>query len=179
MLIYTAGPFFSEKQVVRIKKLEELLESKGFKVYSPRRDGIKLNPNSSKEDREQVYKENIDNVLGCDMIVSDITDKDTGTCVEWGVKIAQYELAKRQLMTLQKEDPDLLTERDKVLLHQDSPRIISFSETGGEINIMLLGAVIKHCKSWDELSKYMDHVKEVGHLKLNKDEDSIMSVNIY
>ena len=67
--IYLAGPFFNETQVATIKRLETLLESLGFEVYSPSRDGAKLDiSNDSAELRAKTFSDNIKHLSAADIV---------------------------------------------------------------------------------------------------------------
>lgn len=179
MKIYIASPFFNEEEINRVKKMEKFLENRGYQVYSPMRDGIMLTPDASKEDRLKVFKENVENVFYCDLMIVIVATKDTGTSVELGMKYAQWKSNKMYVEDLYKEDPEILDIFDKAILDQECPRIITFSDNGVSVNIMLLGAVLKHCDSWDSLSDYLDYIDKVGYLKAKRVEDSISEVKVY
>lgn len=159
--IYLAGPFFNEKQRKCIKELETLLEARGYDVYSPSRDGIMLTPDASKRDRLRVFEENVTNCTGKDLVLAVIDDRDQGTMIEMGMCYGHW-FAKQNKWT--ENDVTSETEVPKV------PRMISFSNDGWDINIMLLGAVLKHCKGYEELSAYLDVMDEVGLDNLEVDE---------
>lgn len=73
--IYLAGPFFNDAQNEAISKLEIVLE-KDYKVYSPRRDGIVLEPNSPREALEQVFEENVTSIRRCDILIAQVASLD-------------------------------------------------------------------------------------------------------
>lgn len=177
--VYIASPFFNDEEINRVKKMENLLESRNYQVYSPMRDGIMLTPDASIEDRFTVYKDNISHVFDSDLVIAIVSTKDVGTSTEIGVKIGQWETERSIIKQLEMDDPDILNSNDKILLNQVSPRIITFTDNGNPINIMMLGAVIKHCASWDELSEFLDHVDEVGLDKVESDIESIMKSPVY
>lgn len=153
--IYAAGPFFNEKQVNTIRTMEKVLESRGYEVYSPSRDGIMLTPNASKEDRLQVFQENVENCIGQDLVIAVVDDRDQGTMIEIGMKYGYWHAQKQMGLV----PPD-----------QKVPRMITFSNDGWDLNIMLLGAVMKHCKGFDELVDYLDILDKNGLDNMDIDE---------
>ena len=88
MKIYLASPFFNQRQLDAIMKMEKILENANFKVYSPRRDGKCVKPTDSSEEHEKIFKLNVGKILWCDYMVACIDDKDTGTSWEMGVAYA-------------------------------------------------------------------------------------------
>jgi nucleoside 2-deoxyribosyltransferase len=179
MRVYIASPFFNEEEVLRVKKMESFLENRGYTVYSPMRDGTMLSPTSSKDERLKVFNENVDNVFKCDLMVVIVATKDTGTSVELGMKYSQWESERRNIIQIQNDDPDVLNSHDKMILNQETPRIITFSDNGKSVNVMLLGAVLKHCNSWEELEDYMNYVDKIGLGNAKRDYESVGSVPVY
>lgn len=179
MKVYIASPFFNKEEVARVQMMEEFLEKRGYNVYSPMRDGIMLTPDATKEDRLKVFEENVVNVFDCDLMIVIVATKDTGTSVELGMKYAQWKSERINLEDINMNDPDVINEWDKCILEQECPRIITFSDNGAPVNIMLLGAVLKHCDSWDSLRDYLNYVDSVGYIKAKRIEDSISDVKVY
>ena len=179
MKIYIASPFFNDEEVRRVKEMEKFLENRGYDVYSPMRDGIMLTPDATQEDRLQVFNENVENVFDCDLMMVIVATKDTGTSVELGMKYAQWKCRQLKFEQLKNDDPEILTRHDYQLMSQETPRIITFADNGTEVNVMLLGAVLKHCKSWDELSEYLDYVDETGLDFAKRDYKSITDVDVF
>ena len=179
MRVYIASPFFNDEEVKRVKMMEKFLEDRGYSVYSPMRDGIMLTPKASAEDRLNTYKDNIKNVMSADLLMVIVATKDTGTSVELGVKVGQWETNRDNLIQLRNDDPEILNNQDKMILNQETPRIITFADNGTNVNVMLLGAVLKHCNSWDELSSYMDYVDKVGIQNAKRDYESVTSTDVF
>jgi len=179
MKVYIASPFFNSEEIDRVKKMEKFLGERGYCVYSPMRDGIVLTPDATAEDRLNTYKENVQHVMEADLVMVIVATKDTGTSVELGMKVGQWETNRATLEQLKHDDPDILNEYDKIILNQKTPRMISFADNGTNLNVMLLGAVLKHCRSWEELSNYMDYVDKVGIENADRDEESITSTKVY
>lgn len=179
MRIYICSPFFNEEEVARVDKMEKFLEDRGYEVYSPKRDGIMLTPDATAEDRLHVYKENIEEVMKADLAMVIVATKDTGTSVELGVRAGQWETLRKYLRDIKENDPDILSPKENAILEQETPRIITFADNGTNVNVMLLGAVLRHCKSWEELGEYLDYVDEVGIENAKRDVDSITDVKVF
>lgn len=179
MKVYIASPFFNDEEVSRVKKMESVLESRGYDVYSPMRDGIILTPDATSEDRLNTYRDNIDHVMSADVLVVIVATKDTGTSVELGVKVGQWEQEKKHITDIFSSDPDIVSEREKTIMSQNTPRIITFADNDKSVNVMLLGAVLRHCGSWDELNNYLDYIDRVGIDYAERDIKSITDVKVY
>ncbi|MDD3190546.1 MAG: nucleoside 2-deoxyribosyltransferase [Candidatus Pacebacteria bacterium] len=108
--IYLAGPLFSEAEKNFNLELAEKLETVGFEVFLPQRDGVEKNkppynemgPN---ERRKAMFKFDCDKLLEADifLIILDGRVPDEGACVELGIAYAQKYLNrdKKILMGLQ------------------------------------------------------------------------------
>lgn len=179
MSIYLCSPFFNDEEVARVKKMEKFLEDRGYQLYSPMRDGGVLTPDATAEDRLRTYQDNVREVLAADLAIAIISTKDVGTNVEVGLRAGAWEHERNQIFQIQQDDPEILTKRDKVLLAQETPRLITFADNGTNVNVMLLGAVLRHCGSWEELGEYLDYVDEVGIDNAKRDKESISSVKVY
>jgi len=179
MRVYIASPFFNEEEISRVKRMEKLLEGRGYDVYSPMRDGIVLTPDATLEQRLSTYRENVDEVMKCDLLLAITATRDTGTSVEHGVKIGQWETIREVIRSIHDNDPELLSNKEKLVLEQETPRIITFADNDRPANVMLLGAVLRHCSSWDELSEYLDYVDSVGIEKAVRNAESIEDVKVY
>ncbi len=75
--IYLAGPFFNDAQRSLIRNLEKTLETIGYEVWSPSRDGIALRPDASNEDQKKVFDMNYHAINTCDMMVAVLEPNDT------------------------------------------------------------------------------------------------------
>ena len=156
--IYAAGPFFNPTQVATIRDLETFLEDRGYSVFSPSRDGVKLVPNSSPEDRMRVFEDNVTHCNGSDLVIAVIDDKDSGTMVELGMRYSHWRSMKDSGV--------------EPYATQECPRIITFSNQGYDVNLMILGLTLCHCKGFEELNSYLDYVDTVG-LENAKQSDSV------
>lgn len=166
--IYLAGPFFNETQVATIKKLETLLESLGFEVYSPSRDGAKLDiSNDSAELRAQTFSDNIKHLSSADIIVAVIDDKDTGTVWEMGCRYGRWLDRYHCLDGSQKDDS-----------RKDVPMIVTYTDHDYGVNLMLTESIACHCKGEAELQVYLQKVQNEGISQVARDLASTMRVEI-
>lgn len=92
MLVYFAGPLFSEAELRFNADLTAKLEALGFSVFLPQRDGPELNrPGHDDlppgERRKQVFQLDARMVMECDifLFVLDGRVPDEGACVELGI----------------------------------------------------------------------------------------------
>lgn len=96
MLVYFAGPLFSQAELRFNVDLTEKLETLGFNVFLPQRDGPELNrPGHDdlpvEERRRQVFELDARMVMECDvfLFVLDGRVPDEGACVELGIAYGQ------------------------------------------------------------------------------------------
>ena len=99
MLLYFAGPLFSEAEQRFNQQLTDKIEALGYRVFLPQRDGVErgrslydaMSPDERRRLRFAVDK---DNVLACDvfLFVFDGRVPDEGACVELGIAYCQKEL---------------------------------------------------------------------------------------
>ena len=107
MLIYFAAPLFSVAEKRFNLALTERLESAGFDVFLPQRDGAESHKSPydtmSKEERRQaLFELDKSKVFACDifLFVLDGRIPDEGACVELGLAHAQRELQQPQKFLL-------------------------------------------------------------------------------
>jgi nucleoside 2-deoxyribosyltransferase len=126
MRIYFAGPLFSEAEKSFNMKLAGQLESAGFSIFLPQRDGAEKNksPYSEMTDddrRKAMFEIDRDEILKADifLFILDGRVPDEGASVELGIAYAQK----------------YLTKTDKILvgLHTDSRAAF----IGSKLNPML------------------------------------------
>jgi nucleoside 2-deoxyribosyltransferase len=110
VLLYFAGPLFSEAEKRFNQQLTDKIEALGYRVFLPQRDGLErgrslydaMPPNERRRLRFAVDK---DNVLACDvfLFVLDGRVPDEGACVELGIAYCQKELRQptKRLLGLQ------------------------------------------------------------------------------
>jgi nucleoside 2-deoxyribosyltransferase len=85
--IYLAGPFFSEKQINLIERIESEFDKYGFDYFSPRKSGGVIS-HLSLEDRtresKKIYDSNIREMVNANVLFAIIDGRDTGTVYEMG-----------------------------------------------------------------------------------------------
>lgn len=102
--VYLASPFFNPRQVEKLHIVEKLLETDlKLKVYSPSRDGIKLDiKTSTYEDRLATFNDNVKNIDNADIVVAIVDELDTGTL--WEVGYAKQNSKPIFVLTLDQEE---------------------------------------------------------------------------
>jgi len=122
-MIYLAAPFFNEKQLAFVESIENVLISAKLDFYSPRSEGV-LSSQTQEEkmkNKRAIYDKNIENLDKCDLMVAVIDGRDTGTIWEMGYAIGK------------------------------GVTVISISNEGYGLNIMLAESVQAHTKSLGEM----------------------------
>ena len=101
MLIYVAAPLFSEAERRFNATLAERLETAGFDVFLPQRDGVERDRQPydampPEERRVAMFELDVAKVTACDalVIVLDGRVPDEGACFELGVAYAQKRLGQ-------------------------------------------------------------------------------------
>jgi nucleoside 2-deoxyribosyltransferase len=99
VLIYFAGPLFSEAERVFNVRLTERLEQANFEVFLPQRDGVKRDKPpyermSADERRRAMFELDQRKIFECDifLFVLDGRVPDEGACFELGLAHAHKEL---------------------------------------------------------------------------------------
>ena len=99
MLIYFAGPLFSEAERRFNEGLTEKLEALGFGVFLPQRDGVErekppYDAMTPEERRHATFHLDKEKIFGADvfLFVLDGRVPDEGACVELGIAYCQREL---------------------------------------------------------------------------------------
>ena len=85
--IYLAGPFFSEKQINLIEKIESEFDKYGFDYFSPRKSGgviSHLSPEDRTKESKKIYDSNIREMVNANVLFAIIDGRDTGTVYEMG-----------------------------------------------------------------------------------------------
>lgn len=91
--VYLAGPLFNEAEREYNLKLASILESYGYEVFLPQRDGFlatELEGKTEKEKTEMIFQKDRGEVLKSDILfmVLDGRIPDEGACVELGIAYA-------------------------------------------------------------------------------------------
>ena len=140
MLIYFAGPLFSQAEKQFNLSLTEKLEKKGFQVFLPQRDGVEnsksCHKDLSKEERRKIlFNLDKEKILQSDifLFILDGRVPDEGACVELGIAYTQKELMKKKKLLI-----GLMTD-------------IRAAFIGGKLNPMIKVALDKIAESEEEL----------------------------
>lgn len=125
--VYLASGWFNEKQEERRAFVKQAIIDAGFDIFSPKDEAL-VDPTSSQDWREQVFKNNIKGITNAPFIVCITDEKDIGTIMEAGIA---YSL---------------------------NIPIVYFAETLGDnpFNLMLAQSGIVACTSRDELVKVLN-----------------------
>ena len=88
--VYFAGPLFNEAEREYNLKLVTILESYGYEVFLPQRDGFlapELEGKTAEEKTQMIFQKDRDEVLKADILfmVLDGRIPDEGACVELGI----------------------------------------------------------------------------------------------
>jgi len=91
-LVYIAGPFFTFEQKDAIEDIEDLLDARDIKFFSPREYGIiTSDTNMSKERTQRIFDMNIRMIEACDTMIAVTDNFDPGTMFEIGAFHSQQE----------------------------------------------------------------------------------------
>lgn len=141
MLIYFAGPLFSQAEQEFNLKLTDKFEDIGFTVYLPQRDGLEIsgpafNEMALDELYPKIFELDCSKLLEADifLIILDGRVPDEGACVELGIAYGQ----KRFL------------QRDKLIIGLQTDMRAAFP--GAKLNAMLHGALDHITDNVDDLT---------------------------
>jgi len=130
MLIYFAGPLFSEAERQFNEQLTQKLEALGFNVFLPQRDGVEQDkpPYSTMtvEERQMaIFHLDKSKILVSDIFLCVLDGRvpDEGACVELGIAYCQKDLQRS----------------NKLLIGLQTDRRAAFP--GSKLNAMLRGAL--------------------------------------
>ena len=89
-LVYVAGPLFNTHERWYLEQIAAVLEGAGYQTYLPHRDAGVLDK-SKPEERERVFRADLDALNACDFCVALLTgaDHDSGTSLELGYLYAR------------------------------------------------------------------------------------------
>ena len=125
--VYLASGWFNEKQEERRAFVKQAIIDAGFDIFSPKDEAL-VDPTSSQDWREQVFKNNIKGISHAPFMVCITDEKDIGTIMEAGIAYAL------------------------------NIPIVYFAETLGDnpFNLMLAQSGIVACTSREELVKVLN-----------------------
>src|SRR5580698_387148 len=92
MKIYLAAPFFNEKQVAKVERIERLFAGRGVDLYSPRSEGtlIRMTAEEKKASIPRIFKTNCEKLDWADLVFAIIDDRDQGVTWEIGYAYAAH-----------------------------------------------------------------------------------------
>lgn len=125
--VYLASGWFNERQEERRAFVKQAIIDAGFDIFSPKDEAL-VDPTSSQDWREQVFKNNIKGISHAPFMVCITDEKDIGTIMEAGIAYAL------------------------------NIPIVYFAETLGDnpFNLMLAQSGIVACTSREELVKVLN-----------------------
>ena len=125
--VYLASGWFNERQEERRAFVKQAIIDAGFDIFSPKDEAL-VDPTSSQDWREQVFKNNIKGIKSAPFMVCITDEKDIGTIMEAGIAYAL------------------------------NIPIVYFAETLGDnpFNLMLAQSGIVACTSREELVKVLN-----------------------
>jgi nucleoside 2-deoxyribosyltransferase len=136
MKIYVAGPFFNQQQLDTLTAVEaELEKHDNIELFRPRdstASAKKLNKDigagkdPSQETRHNVFLDNVNNIDDADLVVAIIDGRDIGTIFEIGYA------------------------------YGINVPIITYTNEGFGMNLMLAESTLAHCKGLDQLGKAIE-----------------------
>ena len=91
--VYFAGPLFSESEREYNLKIAEILESYGYEVFLPQRDGLlatELDGKTEEEKTQMIFEMDYEHILDADILFMMLDGRvpDEGACVELGIAFA-------------------------------------------------------------------------------------------
>jgi len=107
MLVYYAGPLFSEAERLYNDRLAERIEALGYKVFLPQRDGVEghkppYDTMTREQRRTAIFELDRDTILEADVFLFLLDGRvpDEGACVELGIAYAQKTLDQRSKLLI-------------------------------------------------------------------------------
>ncbi len=90
MKIYLAGPFFNETELENIKKAEKILTERGFELFSPRLNEVRVDISDKARWSRETFENDRRGIDGCDAVVMMYYGaySDSGTAWECGYAYA-------------------------------------------------------------------------------------------
>lgn len=162
-----ASPFFSPSQLEVVKRLEQVLDPYA-EVYSPRRDGGVLGPNSSHEDRRAMFDLNYQKIAGCHIMVAQIESLDTRPqmIATRALGSAGGEFNRPVVEALDKYLPnytDIGTVWEMGAAYAANVPVIAFSPNPGrQMNLMLSESVRGFTSKYEELIDAIETILNGG-----------------
>ena len=131
-MVYIAGPFFNEKELDTIEKIEIHLDSHNIRYFSPRSMGTLKDMTLEKrvQYQDQIYDSNLRHMRECDVAIIVVDNFDAGTMFEMGFMAC---------------------------LGKD---MVTYSAEGYGLNVMLRNASKCHTTMLECLEAIIDHIEK-------------------
>jgi nucleoside 2-deoxyribosyltransferase len=127
-MIYIAAPLFTDEQRELIKLIENMLDFREDKFFSPREYGNISGEKMTSERMRRIFDMNLRMLIECDDMIAVTDDFDPGVMFEIGFLYAQPEQ-----------------------LRVEKRKIITYSHKGYGANVMIKYATFTHCRNDEEL----------------------------
>ena len=152
MKVYLAGPFFNEKQIKIIDKIEKAFDEHEINYFSPRKGGgiISDLPVEERMKRsKEIYQSNIDNMIDSDILFAVVDGRDTGTVYEMGYfkSLDDHGVSKGGYL------------KD---LFQSRRFSVTYTDENFGLNIMLKESVAAHIVGEEDLEKFCGSLRFYG-----------------
>lgn len=148
MRVYLAGPFFTEAQKQVVRKVESLLGVYGIPFFSPMHEGVlvDMDPVQKAMALDRIFAKNVEELDACSAVVAIVDGRDTGTVWELGYSYCLKGFFRPT--------------------RRGIPTIMTFSQEGYGLNVMIQKCVDAHARSWDELDSVVSHYSHGDDKKL-------------
>ena len=89
--VYVAGPLFNNHERMYLEQIASALEQEGYETFLPHRDAGLIGDLSDRQERQRLFRSDMQALEVCDLIVGLLTgaDHDSGTCGELGYAYAR------------------------------------------------------------------------------------------
>ena len=152
MKVYLAGPFFNEKQISIIDKIEKAFDKHEINYFSPRKGGgiiTDLPVEEGMKRSKEIYQSNVDNMIDSDILFAVVDGRDTGTVYEMGYfkSLDDHGVSKGGYLN------DLF---------QAQRFSVTYTDENFGLNIMLKESVSAHVVGEEDLEKFCGSLRFYG-----------------
>lgn len=146
--VYLAGPFFNTEQLNIIRNLEMLISQEGLDSFSPSRDSIIVNKQTSKVELNEVFISNCKSIDDSDFVIAVLDYAGTELFFEKNKKKYSINI------------PDTGTIWELGYAFSKSKPIIGFySQKPEKVNLMLSESIDAFCVGGKDLGKIIEEIK--------------------
>ena len=180
--VYLASGSLNDDQKRVISELEILIEGIGCELFSPSRDGITINRDSTPRDWNQVLKENVTKLEWCSIVVAatdgvsvksqiggyynDFTSAWKGILRPQlgGEVVSEIESGLSRILAR-----DVGTVWEMGYAYGSGKTIVSYSDKGYGQNVLVTESVLAHCTCMNELRDVLLELKKVDPYLINEE----------